>query len=141
MIWRQRAGRDIALVRLHTANRANRQQIDTENDRRRWHVLGRDLAPTAGRSAEIDTDLGLGEEVILLVELDELEGRTRAVALLAREVVVLVLIVLLALHHGDVVVLQTLRLHLILVAPWPVKSTFGNPFAENLSEMNAPCTQ
>ena len=46
--------------------------------------------PTTWCSAEINDDLGSTEEVILLVELDELEGSTGSVAVLLGHVIVLV---------------------------------------------------
>ena len=45
-------------------------------------MLGSDLQPTTWSSTQIDAASCLFEEVVLLVELDELEGGTRAVALL-----------------------------------------------------------
>jgi hypothetical protein len=41
----------------------------------------------SGRGAEIDEDLALLQKVKLLVQLDELEGSTRAIALLFGELV------------------------------------------------------
>jgi hypothetical protein len=57
----------------------------------------------SGRSAEIEHDLALLEEAIFLVELDQLEGGTRAVSLLLGKLVPLVetaLAVLLLDRHG-----------------------------------------
>lgn len=48
-----------------------------------WHVLGCNLKPAPGCRAEIDTAAGRLEKSIFLVELDELEGRAGAVALLS----------------------------------------------------------
>ena len=47
------------------------------------YVLGRDLQPTSRRSAQIDYALGVGEEVILAVELHKLESGTGTVSLLS----------------------------------------------------------
>ena len=46
------------------------------------HMLASNLQPTTGRSAKIDAASRGFEEVVLLVELNELEGRSSAVALL-----------------------------------------------------------
>jgi len=45
------------------------------------------LTPRSGCRAEIDTYFGVLEEVIFLVDLDKLEGGTRAVAFLFGEFV------------------------------------------------------
>ena len=47
-------------------------------------------APTAGRSTEIDAAARLGQEVILLVQLYQFEGRATAVALLLRQLIELI---------------------------------------------------
>ena len=46
------------------------------------HMLASNLQPTTGRSAKIDAASCSLEEVVLFVELNELEGRSSAVALL-----------------------------------------------------------
>ena len=46
--------------------------------------------PTTGSGAKIDEALGSLEEVILLVELDELEGCTRPVAVFFGEMIILI---------------------------------------------------
>ena len=46
----------------------------------RADALGRDLAPAAGGGAEIDHGDAMLEEVILVVDLDQLVGRARAIA-------------------------------------------------------------
>ena len=43
-------------------------------------AFGRDLAPAAGRGAEIDHRDALLEEMVLVVDLDQLVGRARAIA-------------------------------------------------------------
>ena len=58
----------------------------TDDDAIDWHVLARYLQPTARRSAQIDTTSRRLQKVVLLVELDELEGRPSAVALLSGNV-------------------------------------------------------
>ena len=66
----------------------------------------------SGRRAEIEHDLALLEEAILLVELDQLEGGTRAVSLLLGELVPLVetaLAVLLLDRHGAGCLSQAMR--------------------------------
>ncbi len=45
---------------------------------RRADTLRRDLAPAAGRGAEVDHREALLEKVILVVDLDQLVGRARA---------------------------------------------------------------
>ena len=46
--------------------------------------------PTTWCSAEINDDLGSTEEVILLVELDELEGSSGSVAVLLGHMIILI---------------------------------------------------
>ena len=55
----------------------------TDNDTINGHVLARNLEPSTRGSAKIDTTFCRLEEVVLLVQLDELEGRTRTVPLLS----------------------------------------------------------
>lgn len=50
-----------------------------------WHVLACNLKPATGGRAEINTAASRLEKSIFLVELDELEGRAGAVALLSWE--------------------------------------------------------
>lgn len=54
------------------------------------HTLARNLEPTTWGGAQIETRAGRTKEVILLVELDELEGCARSVALLLGKVIELV---------------------------------------------------
>lgn len=66
------------------------RKINTDDERTSRHAFCGDLAPRTGRSAQIDQDLALLEEVVLLVELDQLEGGTGAVALLLGQLIPLV---------------------------------------------------
>lgn len=49
----------------------------------------KESVPASGGGAKIDEGTGGRKEVMLLVELDQLEGGTRAEALVLREVIVL----------------------------------------------------
>jgi len=51
-------------------------------------VLRSDLHPTSGSRAKIDAYPRIIEELVFLVELNELEGGTRAVALLLRQAII-----------------------------------------------------
>ena len=66
------------------------REVDAHDERRHRHVLLRHLEPTAGGGAEVHARARAAEEVILAVELDELERRARAEALLLGEVVELI---------------------------------------------------
>ena len=83
------AGRFPARVELAPPH-LNGREVDADDSGGQWHVLLRHLQPTAGGGAEVEARARAGEEVILAVELDELEGRTRAVTLLLREVIELI---------------------------------------------------
>ena len=82
--------RDVLLQRRALGHRLDRRQINADADGVLWHVLPRDLHPRPGRRAQVQDALGLGEELVLLVQLQQLERRTRAVAAILGEVVELV---------------------------------------------------
>jgi hypothetical protein len=98
-------GGDVVHQGLDVRDGADGEEVHPEDDAVGRHVLGSHLAPPPGGRAQVDADARAGEEVVLAVDLDELEGGARAVALLLGQVVVLVAVVpLLALqvllHHG-----------------------------------------
>ena len=75
--------KEIELGEGDARNLRHFQQIDGDHlalavDRA--DALGRDLAPAAGRRAEIDHRHAGFEEVMLVVDLDQLVGRARAIA-------------------------------------------------------------
>ena len=95
--------RDVLLQRDALVDRLDRREVHADARRVRRHVLASNLHPRAGSRAEVEHALGLGEELILLVELQQLERGTRAIAALLGEVVELVESLLsdLVLHwHG-----------------------------------------
>lgn len=67
-------GCDVMHQSFHVRNRADRQQVDADDNAPTGHELRSDLAPTARSSTEVNTDLGGAEEVILLVNLRVQEG-------------------------------------------------------------------
>ena len=79
--------RDVLHQRHALGDRLDRRQVDADDDRILGHVLARDLHPRARRGAEVEAALGLGEEVVLLVELQQLERRTRPIPALLGQVV------------------------------------------------------
>jgi len=66
------------------------RKIDTNDQTLDRHGLGGDLHPRTGRGTQIDKTSRLLEEAIFLVQLDQLEGGTSAVALLFGEMVVFI---------------------------------------------------
>ena len=86
------AGRrgDVVLEADDSRNRLDGRQIDPHNQALRRHRLRRHLQPGAGGGAQIEQAFGGLQEGVLLVELDQLEGGARTIALLLGEVVVLV---------------------------------------------------
>mmetsp|Transcript_13174 Transcript_13174/g.51520 ORF Transcript_13174/g.51520 Transcript_13174/m.51520 type:complete len:538 (+) Transcript_13174:4965-6578(+) len=85
-----RLRRDVVHEGGAPADRLDGREVDAHDERRHRHVLLRHLEPTAGGGAEVHARARAAEEVILAVELDELERRTRAEALLLGEVVELI---------------------------------------------------
>ena len=78
-----RLGRDVLDERDAARDGLDGDEVDADDDRVLLrHLLGGDLKPSSGRGAQVDDALGAGEEVVLAVELDELEGGTGTVALL-----------------------------------------------------------
>ena len=76
-----------------TRNRADRQEVEPNDLRPLGHVLGGNLAPAAGRGAEVEEDAGPLEEAELFVQLGELERGARAVPLGLGQLVPLVIAV------------------------------------------------
>lgn len=92
---------DILLNGEGAANGADREEIDTDDERADGDALNGDLHPTSGGGAEIEDGVSAGEEGVLGIELDELEGGTRTEALFLGEMVELVQTMLsLDLSHG-----------------------------------------
>ena len=88
--------------RLHVADGSDGKQIDAKHNRTNRHILGRNLAPSAWSCTQVHTNARLGQKVEPLVDLDELERGTGAVALILRQMVVLILVVaLLVGRHGN----------------------------------------
>lgn len=88
---------DILDERMGATNGADREEVDTDDKGADGGVADCDLNPPSRGGAEVEYGASGGEESILGIELEELEGGTRAVALLLGEVVELVL-ALLSLH-------------------------------------------
>ena len=97
---------DVADDGPHVRDRPDGKQVDGDDGRAAARGLGRDLGPAAGRRAEVEDDARLrADDVELLVDVRELEGRARPVALLLGEhvplvVAVHVLALLQARRHG-----------------------------------------
>jgi hypothetical protein len=83
-------GGNVALKGDCFRNGLNWRKIDTNDQTLDRHGLGGDLHPRTGRGTQIDETSRLLEEAILLVQLDQLEGGTGAVALLFGEMVVFI---------------------------------------------------
>ena len=78
---------EVHLPELHPFDRVHLQEIDGDHPSpalMRANPRRRDLAPAAGRGAEIDNALARLEQLVLVVDLDELVGRARPVAFAAR---------------------------------------------------------
>ena len=78
---------EIHLPELDAVDRVHLQKVDGDHPApalARSDARRRDLAPAAGRGAEIDDALAGLEELIFLVDLDELVGRARAIAFAPR---------------------------------------------------------
>ena len=84
-------GGDVRDVRDYVADGPDGEEVDGNNEGLSGHGLGADLGEAARGGAEVDADLRFLEEVVLLVDLDQLEGGTGAVPLLLGQVVVLIL--------------------------------------------------
>ena len=73
----------IELRETDAGNLRHLQEIDRDHPAlaaRRTDALGRDLAPAAGRGAEVDHRHAGLEQMMLVVDLDQLVGRARAIA-------------------------------------------------------------
>lgn len=90
-------GGDVLDKGVSTANRSDWEEINAEDERAYGSMINSYLEPPAGSGAKVEDGAGGGEEPVFGVELEELEGGARAVALLLGEVVILVL-TLLPLH-------------------------------------------
>src|SRR3954469_12011382 len=81
----------VQLDELDSGQRRHREDVDRDDlpfPLLRTNTLGRDLAPTAGRSAEIDHPSAFLEQAMLVIDLNQLEGRpaTKTFPLGARDV-------------------------------------------------------
>ena len=65
---------DIADEALAAGNGFDRVQVDTDFDTAHRHVFFGHLKPATGRSAQVDQDIGVVEELIFAIQLNELEG-------------------------------------------------------------------
>ena len=76
---------EIELQELDAGDRLHRQEVDGDHlaplPSTDAHPLGRHLGPAARRGAEVDHALAGLEQAVLVVDLDQLEGGARAVAL------------------------------------------------------------
>jgi hypothetical protein len=72
-------GGDVPEEGFDVADGFYRCEIHSDDEAAHGHVLDGDLAPAAGRGAEIQEGARAGEEIILAVELDEFEGCTRTI--------------------------------------------------------------
>lgn len=97
--------RDIALEGNSSRNWFNRGKVDTDNDALRWHTFCSNLTPGLfalseneaqrldaiyaypRRRAKIQKNPALFQETIFLVQLHQLEGSSRSVSLLLRQVI------------------------------------------------------
>ena len=73
-----------------TADGADGEEVEAEDEGTGGRAGDGDLKPAAGGGAEVEHAAGAVEEPELVVELEELEGGARAVALLLGEMVELV---------------------------------------------------
>lgn len=73
---------NILLNRNAPRNRLYWVQIHPNNKTSLLSVLGGDLHPAAGCGAKVYNDPGLLQKVVFLIELDQLKGCSRSVALL-----------------------------------------------------------
>ena len=76
-------GQEVELREVDAGDFRHLQQIDRHHlalAADRADALGRDLAPAAGGGAEIDHGDAVLEETMLVVDLDQLVGRARAIA-------------------------------------------------------------
>ena len=83
-------GGDITGDELAALERCDLHQIDTNNSRPSRHLLRRHLRPRTRRRAQIDKRLRLRQKVVLLVQLDQLEGGTTPVPHCLRKLIELV---------------------------------------------------
>ena len=76
---------EIELHEIDAGDRLHRQHVDRDDAAAlgRADALGRDLAPAAGRGAEVDHARAGFQEMRLVVDLGQLEGRARAISLRA----------------------------------------------------------
>lgn len=63
------------------------RQINAKDERPQRHGLCRDLHPSSRRRAQVQQRAAIGQKVVLFIELNELEGCTRAEAAWANKVV------------------------------------------------------
>ena len=78
---------EVHLPELDPVDRLHLEKVDRDHPApalARLHPRRRDLAPAAGRGAEVDDPLAGPEQLMLVVDLDQLIGRARAVAFAAR---------------------------------------------------------
>jgi hypothetical protein len=84
-------GGDVLLDGGDSTNGSDGQQIHTNDERADGHVLLAHLQPSSRCCTEIDHTLAATEEIIFLVQLDQLEGSTRAVSLLFGQMIELIM--------------------------------------------------
>src|SRR5690606_34007562 len=76
-------GEEVAGEDLDALDRLDRDEVEGDHPplaRRRLDPVGGDLRPAARRRAEIDDARAREQDVVLVVDLGELEGRPRAIA-------------------------------------------------------------
>lgn len=83
-------GGDVSLEGDCLGNGFDGSKIDTDNERLDGHRLSCDLQPRTGSGTQIDQTSRLLEEAELLVQLDQLEGSTRAVSFFFGEIIVFI---------------------------------------------------
>ena len=78
----------VDLREFSAGNRIHRQDVDADDASARADALDRDLAPAAGRGAQIDHARAALQHVMLVIDLGQLErrARTKALALGARHI-------------------------------------------------------
>src|SRR6185503_1116562 len=75
---------EVALQELDPGNRLHWQQVDRDDAARRSNELGSQLAPAAGRRAQVDADRSAMEQLLLVLDLLELEDGARTPTATAR---------------------------------------------------------
>ena len=71
----------------HVVNWLDLYQIHTDYNTGYRHVVTSNLQPSSRSSTQIDQHSGLLEKVVLSIQLDQLEGRSRSVASLFCQVI------------------------------------------------------